>query len=56
LFRPQAKLRRLFAGRIKGSLSGVMDTLSNCVTSAFQHDDPITHNAQGHEHSFIERM
>jgi hypothetical protein len=33
-----------------------MDTGTKFVTSAFQHDDPVTLNAQGHGHSFIDRI
>jgi hypothetical protein len=36
--------------------SSVMCTLTKSATSAFQHGDPVTHNAQGHRHSFIDRM
>jgi hypothetical protein len=41
----------------KASLSGrVMGTVIKSATSAFQYDDPVTPNAQGHGHSFIDRM
>jgi hypothetical protein len=33
-----------------------MDTGTKFATSAFQHDDHVTLNAQGHEHSFIDRI
>jgi hypothetical protein len=33
-----------------------MDTGTKFATSAFQHDDPITPNAQGHGHNFIDRI
>jgi hypothetical protein len=33
-----------------------MRTLTESATSAFQHDDPVTLNAQGHGRSFINRM
>jgi hypothetical protein len=33
-----------------------MDTGTKFVTSAFQHDDPVTLNAQGHRHSFIDKI
>jgi hypothetical protein len=38
------------------SVEGVMDTGTKFVTSAFQYDDPVTLNAQGHGHSFIGRI
>jgi hypothetical protein len=37
-------------------VKGVMDTGTKFVTSAFQHDDPVTLNAQAHGHSFIGRI
>jgi hypothetical protein len=33
-----------------------MDTGTKFATSAFQHDNPVTLNAQGHGHSFIGRI
>jgi hypothetical protein len=38
------------------SVEGVMDTGTKFATSAFQHDDTVTLNAQGHGHSFIDRI
>jgi hypothetical protein len=38
------------------SVEGVMDTGTKFATSAFQHDDPVTLNAQGHGHSFIDKI
>jgi hypothetical protein len=38
------------------SVEGVMDAGTKFATSAFQHDDPVTLNAQGHGHSFIGRI
>jgi hypothetical protein len=38
------------------SVEGVMDTGTKFATSAFQHDDPVTLNAQGHGHRFIDRI
>jgi hypothetical protein len=38
------------------SVEGVMDTGTKFATSAFQHDDHVTLNAQGHGHSFIDRI
>jgi hypothetical protein len=38
------------------SVEGVMDTGTKFATSAFQHDDHVTLNAQGHRHSFIDRI
>jgi hypothetical protein len=37
-------------------VEGVMDTGTKFATSAFQHDDPVTLNAQCHGHSFIDRI
>jgi hypothetical protein len=37
-------------------VEGVMDTGTKFATSAFQHDDPVILNAQGHGHSFIDRI
>jgi hypothetical protein len=33
-----------------------MNTDTKFATSVFQHDDPVTLNAQGHGHSFIDRI
>ena len=38
------------------SVEGVMDTSTKFATSAFQHDNHVTLNAQGHGHSFIDRI
>jgi hypothetical protein len=38
------------------SVEGVMHTGTKFATSAFQHDDHVTLNAQGHGHSFIDRI
>jgi hypothetical protein len=35
---------------------GVIDTDIKFATSVFQHDDLVTLNAQGHGHSFIDRI
>jgi hypothetical protein len=44
-------------GGVKASLSGrVMYTGTKFATSAFQHDDPVTLNAQSHGHSFIDEI
>jgi hypothetical protein len=41
----------------KANLSGrVTSTVTKFATSVFQHDDPVTLNAQGHGHKFIDRM
>jgi hypothetical protein len=34
----------------------VVGTLTKSATLAFQHDDLVTLNTQGHGHSFIDRM
>jgi hypothetical protein len=39
------------------NLSGkVTSTVTKFATSVFQYDDPLTLNAQGHGHNFINRM
>jgi hypothetical protein len=47
----------LLSDHTEANLSGrVTSTVTKFATSVFQHDDPVTLNAQGHGHNFIDRI